>query len=182
VVREPLRVDGRGRDDQLQVRPASEQLLEQAEQEVDVERPLVRLVEDDRVVRREVPVALHLGQQDAVGHQLDQGVLADLVVEAHGVADGAAQRRAQLLGDPLGHRPRSQPARLGVPDHAADPTAELEADLRDLGGLAGPGLTGDDHHLVVPDGRGDVVAPLGDRQRLGEVDADRHGGLPPGQP
>ena len=48
-----------------------QQPLEVAEQEVDVEAALVRLVDDDRVVAAQQPVALDLGQQDAVGHQLD---------------------------------------------------------------------------------------------------------------
>ena len=65
------------------------------------------------------PVALQLGQQDAVGHQLDQRVVADLVGEPHLVADRVAQLGAQLLGDPLGHAAGRDPARLGVPDHAA---------------------------------------------------------------
>ena len=44
------RVDGGAGDDQLEVGPLRQQLPEVAEQEVDVEAPLVRLVDDDRVV------------------------------------------------------------------------------------------------------------------------------------
>ena len=69
-----VRVDGGRGDDQLEVRPPRQQLLEVAEQEVDVQAALVRLVDDDRVVAPQHPVALDLGQQDAVGHQLDQRV------------------------------------------------------------------------------------------------------------
>ena len=76
----------------------------------------------------------------------------------------------QLLGDPLGDRPGGDPARLGVPDHARDPAAQLQADLGQLGGLAGAGLAGDDHHLVVADRGGDVVLALADRQLLGVGD------------
>ena len=89
---EALGVDRRRGDDQLEVGAAGEQLLEVAEQEVDVEAALVRLVEDDRVVAAQHPVALDLGEQDAVGHELDQRVVADVVGEADLVADGA--RRA----------------------------------------------------------------------------------------
>jgi hypothetical protein len=74
VVGEPLRVDGGRRDDDLEVRTARQQPLQVAEQEVDVEAPLVRLVENDRVVPAQVTVPLQLGEQDAVGHDLDQGV------------------------------------------------------------------------------------------------------------
>ena len=143
---------------------ARQQLAQIAEQEVDVEAALVRLVEDQRVVAQQPAVALDLGEQDAVGHQLDQRAVAGLVGEPHGVADGVAERGAQFVGDALGDGAGGEPARLGVPDGAADAAAEFEADLRQLGGLARPGLAGDDDHLVVVDGRGDLVAPLADRQ------------------
>ena len=172
VLGEALRVDGGRGDDQLEVGPARQQPAQVAEQEVDVEAALVRLVDDDRVVLREHPVALELGQQDAVGHQLDPAGLRGPVGEAHLVADQVAELGAQLGGDPLGDRAGRDPARLGVPDQPAAlapaAAAELEADLGDLGGLARPGLAGDDDDLVVADGGGDVVAALGDRQ-LGRV-------------
>ena len=78
----------------------------------------MRLVDDDRVVAAQQPVALDLGQQDAVGHQLDQGGVADPVGEPDRVADRLADLGAEFLGDPLGDRPGRDPARLGVPDHA----------------------------------------------------------------
>jgi hypothetical protein len=87
VVGEALGVDGGRGDDQLQVRPAGEQAAEVAEQEVDVEAPLVGLVDDDGVVAAQQPVALDLGEQDPVGHHLDASVGADLVGEPDGVAD-----------------------------------------------------------------------------------------------
>jgi hypothetical protein len=168
VAREPLRVDRRRRDDQLEVGPAGQQLLEVAEQEVDVEAALVRLVDDQCVVSAEHPVVLDLGQQDAVGHHLDRGVLGGPVGEPDLVADRGAQLDAQLRGDPLGDGTGGDPARLGVPDRAADAAAELEADLRQLGGLARAGLAGDHDDLVVPDRGQDVVLAGGDRQ-LGRV-------------
>ena len=71
VVGKPLRVDrGRG-DDDLQLAPLQDQPVQIAEQEVDVERPLVSLIDDDRVVLVEPSVVLILRQQNPVGHQLD---------------------------------------------------------------------------------------------------------------
>ena len=61
---------GRG-DDELQVGPLRQQATDVADQKVDVQRPLVGLVDDDRVVLFQKPIALRFGQQDAVGHQLD---------------------------------------------------------------------------------------------------------------
>ena len=45
--------------------------LQHAEQEIDVETALVRLVDDQRVVAAQQPVVLQLAQQDAVRHHLD---------------------------------------------------------------------------------------------------------------
>ena len=179
---EPLGVDRRRGDDDLEVGAAGEQLREVAEDEVDVEAALVGLVDDQRVVAREGPVAGQLGEQDAVGHQLDQGVLADLVGEPDLVA-----RRSSPSSVPSSSairsatRARGQPPRLGVADHAGDAAAQVEADLGDLRGLTRAGLAGDDHDLVVADRGGDVVAAGGDGQGRGIGDA-RDGGAAGGQP
>ena len=182
---EALGVDRRGGDDDLEVRAPGEQLREVAQDEVDVEAALVGLVDDQGVVAREVPVAGQLGEQDAVRHQLDQGVLADLVGEAdlvaHDPGSTVAQLGAQLLGDAVGDRARGEPSRLGVADHAGDAAAQVETDLGDLRGLTRAGLAGDDHDLVVADRRGDVVAAGADGQRGGIGDAG-DGGAPGRQP
>ena len=138
---------------------ARQQLAQIPEQEVDVEAALVGLVEDEGVVAQQASVALDLGEQDAVGHQLDQRAVAGLVGEAHRVADGVAERGGQFVGDALSDGAGGEPARLGVPDCAADATAELQADLRQLGGLARTGLAGDDDDLVFGDRPRDLVAP-----------------------
>ncbi len=93
---EALGVDGGRRDDDLEVGALGEQPSQVAEQEVDVEAALVGLVDDDRVVAAERAVALDLGQQDAVGHELDHGVGPDLVGEAHRIADDAADLSCPL--------------------------------------------------------------------------------------
>ena len=82
MLRKPLRVNGCRGDDDLEVGAAPRQLFE-VTPEVDVEAALVRLVDDDRVVAAELAVTLHLGQQDAIGHHLDQGVATGVVGEAH---------------------------------------------------------------------------------------------------
>ena len=73
VLGEALGIDGGGGDDDLQVGPLRQDPLEVAEDEVDVEAALVGFVNDDGVVLAQQLVALDLGQQDAVGHQLDLG-------------------------------------------------------------------------------------------------------------
>lgn len=180
VAREALRVDGRRGDDDLQVRASGQQLGEIAEQEVDVETALVRLVDDDRVVGEQLAVGLDLGEQDAVRHELDEGRLrVHLVREADLPADGLTQRGVQLVGDALGDRTGRDPARLGVPDHAAHAAAQLQTDLGDLRRLAGPGLTGDDHDTVVAYRLQDRVLLLADGKLLGITDRGHTGATPP---
>ena len=79
-----------------------------------------------------------------------------------------SQLDAELVGDPLGHRARRDPARLRVTDQPLATSTDLQADLGQLGGLARPRLAGDDDDLVVADGRGDVVL-AGDDGQLGRV-------------
>ena len=168
VLGEPLRVDRRRGDDHLEVGTAGEQLLEVAEDEVDVQAALVRLVDDERVVPAQLAVALQLGEQDAVGHQLDQRAVADLVGEPDRVPDRLAELGAELLGDPLGDRARGQPARLRVPDHAA----RRRDRARGRSSGSGSSCRTRSHRRSTttwwsPDRRRDVVLELTDRQLLG---------------
>ena len=179
VGREPLRLDGRGGDDHLQVGPAGQELPQVPEEEVDVEAAFMGLVDDDRVVVAQQPVAGELAQQDAVGHQLDRGLRRDPVGEPDRVADGVAQLRLRLLRDALGDAAGGEAAGLGVADHAAHAAAELEADLRQLRRLPGAGLARQDDDLVLGDGPRDLFAPGADGQVLG-VDDGRHRPLPLG--
>ena len=164
VVGEPLGLDRCGGDDHLEVRPARQQLAQIAEQEVDVEAAFVGLIKDQSVVAQQLAIALHLGEQDPVGHQLDQRPVAGLVGEPHGVADGATQLDREFVGDPLRHRAGRQPSRLGVTDGAADTPSQFQADLGQLGGLAGTGLAGHHHHLVVANCCREFLAARADRQ------------------
>ncbi len=135
MLAEAFRVDrGRG-DDDLEIGTAGQQPLQVAKDEVDVQAALVSLVDDQRVVTQQPPVLLHLGQQDSVGHHLDEGVVAGLVGEPHLVADRRADLGAELVGDPLRHGAGRDPPRLGVADLAGDAAAKLQADLRQLRGF-----------------------------------------------
>src|SRR3546814_18940089 len=66
----------------LEIGTLRQDALEPAEQEVDVEAAFVRLVDDDRVVAVQQMIAAKLGEQDAVGHQLDHRALGDAAIEA----------------------------------------------------------------------------------------------------
>ena len=161
---EALGVDGRRGHDDLEVRALLQQLLEIAQQEIDVEAALVRLVDEDGVVGRQEAVGLDLRQQDAVGHELDRGALADVLVEAHLIADRAAEFGVQFLGHAPRHRARGDAARLGAADQAGGAAAGGQAQLGQLGGLARTGLAGDHHHRVLADQLDDALGFGRDRQ------------------
>ncbi len=168
MAREAVGVDRRGRDDQLQVRPPRQDFLQIAEQEVDVQAALVRLVDDQRVVRLQQRVGLRLREQDAVRHQLDGRARREIVGKAHLVADHLAERRAEFLGDPAAGRRGGQAPRLRMADQAraagAEAAAEIETDLRQLGGLARAGFAADDHDLMIGDRARNLVALARDGQ------------------
>ena len=133
------------------------------------------LIDNDGVVLIEEAVALHLGEQDAVGHKLDGGGLRDAVIEADGVANRLADLLVQFRGNAFSHGARCNTARLGMADESAPAAAQLEADLRDLGGLTRTGLTSDDDDLVVPNCLGDIVLAGGDGEGVGVGDGGNGG-------
>ncbi len=154
-------IDRRARDDELQVGPPGQQPAQVAEQEVDVQAALVRLVDDDRVVAAQQPVVLDLGQQQPVGQDAHPRVARRAVVEAHRVADLTPERHVHLERDPLGHGPRRDPPRLRMSDRGA---AQLDAELRELRRLPRPRLARDDDDLRRPDRLEQILAPGADRQ------------------
>ena len=141
-----------------------QQCLQVAEQEIDIQAAFVGFVDDDRVVALKKAVVLGFGQQDAIGHQFDQGIGIALVFETYLVTDQPAQRGAQLFGNPCCHAARGDPAWLGVGDQAVAATPQFQANLWQLGGLARTGFAGDHQHLVFGQGLLDFVTLGGDRQ------------------
>ena len=133
------------------------------------------LVDNDGVVLIEETIALHLGEQDAVGHELDGRGLRDAVIEADGVTNGLADFLVQFRSNAFSHGARCNTARLGMADEPAPAAAQLEADFRDLGGLTRTGLTSDDDDLVVPNGLGDIVLAGGDGEGVGVGDGGNGG-------
>jgi len=174
VLGKAVGVDGGRGHHHLQVRALGQNLLEVAQQEVDVQAAFVRLVDDQRVVGAQQGVGLRLGQQDAVRHQLDRGALLQRVLEAHLVAHHLAQRGVQFLGNALGHGAGRNPARLRVADQAAAHLAvgiglriqlappQRQGNLGQLRGLARAGLATDDDDLVALHGLHDFGAAAGD--------------------
>ncbi|MND85515.1 hypothetical protein D3C80_774430 [compost metagenome] len=78
----------------------------------------MRFIDDNRVVLHQQAILLDFGQQNTVGHQLDHGVIANMIAETHFVTDAAARLGLQLFGNTIRYRTRSQTTRLGVADQA----------------------------------------------------------------
>jgi hypothetical protein len=136
-----------------------------AEQKVNVQTALVRLVNNQRVVAAQSAVALGLGQQHAVSHELDLGLRRGAVTEADLVAD-------QLLLHPLGHGHRGNPARLGAANQLPfRAPACFQAHLGQLGGLAGAGVARNHHNLMGANGANNLVLAGSDGEFCWVVDA-----------
>ncbi|SIJ67977.1 Uncharacterised protein [Mycobacteroides abscessus subsp. abscessus] len=139
----------------------------------------MRLVDDDDLIVAQELVPRELGEEDAVGHHLDAGLVGDLRREADLIADRAAEVFAEFVGDALSDGACGDPPRLRVADHPLDAETKLEADLRQLRRLARTGLTGDDDDLVVADRLGDLILGRTDGQfrRVGDGDGVGRAGL-----
>ena len=167
---EALGIDGGGGDDDLEVRPPGQEVAQVAEQEVDIKAALMGLVDDQGVVLVEEAVLLDLRQQDAVGHQLDTGLRPHPVMETYLVAHQATGLAPQFLGNPAGQGAGRDTPRLGVADAPEDPPPQFQADLGQLGGLAGAGLAAQHHNLMAGDEVRHLGAALANRQLRWVVD------------
>ena len=183
VAGKALGVNRGGGDDELQIRPPGQDLLEVAQQKVNVQAALVGFVDDERVVSLEQRVGLRFGQQDAVGHQLHARAGREPVAETHLVAHHFAQRRLQLVGNAPGHaggcdaarlRVANQPpalARLGVQPAAP----QRQRHLGQLRGFARTGFAANDDDLMLLQRRLDFRAAgrNGQLRRKGDDGARR---------
>ena len=181
-----LGVDRGRRDDHLEVAPLGKQALQVAEQKVDVDRTLVRLVDDHRVVGAKHRIVLRLGEQNAVRHQLDGRAGRHRVGEADLVAHDFAGLGLELLGDALRDRACSNASRLRVRDHAVNAAPRHHGDFGKLRRLARTRLAADDHDAIVANSLGHLLAALR-HGKTGHEREGRHGvaallvGEPPGR-
>ncbi len=92
-------------------------------------------IDDQRVVGAEIPVVGQLGEQDAIGHQLNGAGIRDGVVEADLIAHQTTQRGVELIGNALGHGAGGNPPGLGVANAQLAAAAKIQTDLGQLGGF-----------------------------------------------
>ena len=176
VARKALRIDGRRGNDDFQIGTARQQLAQVAEQEIDIQAALVRLIDNDGVILQQQTILLNFRQQDAVSHQLHLRGVADLIVKAHFIADAAAERGFQLLGDAVGDGARRQTTRLRMADQPFNAASQRQTDFWQLSGFARAGFPGDNHYLMIADRLGDLLLLLTDRQVVGKGNFWRRGG------
>ncbi len=119
----PRRVDRRRRDNQLQIPPLRQQTFEISDQKIDIQRPLVGFVQNDRVVLVQICVALRFGQQNPIGHQFDIGLWRKRLGKPNLEPHVTPQWRGQFLGNPRRNASSSDSPRLRMTDEAVDPTA-----------------------------------------------------------
>ena len=149
---------------------AGQQPLQIPDQKIDVQRPLMGLVDDDRVIGPQVAIGLGFGQQDAVGHQFDERLGRGLVTEADFIRHPAVAAGPEFFGQPRRNTPGRQAPRLCVADHAAEAQAGFEAQLGQLRALAAAGLAANDHDLMLLNQPQNRVAMRRNRQIGGVLD------------
>jgi len=138
-LREPLRIERGGGDHDLQIGAPFQEPVQVAEDEVDVQRALVRFVDDEGVVFSQRGIAPRFRQENPVRHELDPCGVRGAILETDLEADLFAKRHAQFLRHPLRHRSRREPARLGAADPLPlDAASEFQRDLGKLCRFAGP--------------------------------------------
>src|ERR1017187_909026 len=125
-------VNRRRGDDEFEIAPLDEQRLQVTKQKINVQAAFVRLVNDDAVVFRKQRVALRLGQQNAVGHQLDVSLRAAAVIKTDGAADFAAPVDIQFLRNASRNGQRRHATRLRATNFCLDAQPRFQAHLGNL--------------------------------------------------
>ena len=172
--RDALHIQCRRGHDEFQIRPPRQQLLQHPEQQIDIERALMRLIDDDGVVTPQPGVGGQLRQQQPVGHQQQTRGVRRLIGEAHAKADAAPERLAHFLGDARGQGARREPPRLRVCDQGVEAAPQFQAVLRQLRALSRARIAGDDQYLIAAQRLHDGFAPRRDRQLRIVLESQRH--------
>ena len=109
-------IDRGRRDDDFQITALGDQPLDVPQQEINIQAPFMGFIDNQRVILFEQLIPAGFRKQHAIGEQFDPGTLADLVLEAHLIANQVAQLRLSLLSNPRCNRASRQTAWLGMSD------------------------------------------------------------------
>jgi len=167
-----LGVDRRRGDDDFELGPLVTKVAQMTEEKVDVERTLVRLVQDDRVVVTKHRVALHLGEQHAVGHELDDRVARRAVVETDFAANRPTPLDVEFLRHAFRNRQRRHAPRLSAGDRPALASPRRETHLGNLRGFPRTRFAREDDHLAGRDQIHDLPGATADGQVRRKIDAE----------
>ena len=139
----------------------------------------MRFIKNEHRVSPQHRVALDLGEQDAIRHELHACLAARVVTEAHFAADFTAPGNAELFGDAFGDAHGCHATRLGAADHALEvgmlthaATESFEAHLRKLRRFAGTRLTRQNDDLMPLNRRDDLFTAGRDGQIVRIADAE----------
>src|SRR5215471_4444360 len=103
-----------------------------AKQEINIQAPLMRLIDDDGVILREQWLALSLGEQNAIGHQFDVSFRTGPVVKADLTTHLPSPSDIQFVGNPSRYRQRRNATGLSAADFRFNSQTPFEAHFREL--------------------------------------------------
>mmetsp|Transcript_2444 Transcript_2444/g.7118 ORF Transcript_2444/g.7118 Transcript_2444/m.7118 type:complete len:297 (-) Transcript_2444:603-1493(-) len=153
----------------LHVRSAATQVLEQTEKDIGVDCPLVRLIQHERRIPPKVVVSKIFSHQHTIGHVLDYGLFGGNVLETDGISDLFTQRTAKLLGDTFGDGNGGHPSWLRTTNDAVLSNAHLRHVLRHLGRFTGTSFTNHNQNLILGDGAHELGLEAVDREAFALV-------------
>ena len=114
--RESSRVKSRGADHQPEVFPFLQNPVEITEQEINVKRTLMRLIDDQGVILSKQAIPLRFCEKDAIRHELYLCVLTDLFGKPDLIANKAPFSLSHFFCNPAGNTGSCQSTRLRTPD------------------------------------------------------------------
>ena len=121
-------------------------------------------------------VALHLVEQDSVGHHLDAALCRSVVGESDLITHLGPHIDTEFLREALGDTSRCDPAWLGVSDSAAaGATTQFETDLGQLRRLPRSRLARQNDDLMIANGRHDLLTAGRDGQVGGVLNGGHQG-------
>ena len=122
-----------------------------SQQEINIKRSLVGLVQNNDFVLFEIAIALGLGQQDAIGHQFDVGLWIGFVGKADLETDILPESLAEFLRNPRGDAASSDTSGLCVTNYPGTAVSCMQAELGKLRRFTRTGFPADDDHLMLVD-------------------------------
>ncbi|MBF0236948.1 MAG: hypothetical protein HQM12_04520 [SAR324 cluster bacterium] len=125
-----------GSDDQFQVWTFGQELFEVSQQKINVERSFMGFINDEGVIRIEKSVSLRFCQQDAICHELNEGVARNLIGKPYFIAHDIAGVSAQFTSHLSRNGGGRDTARLSATDFPEDTSSGFKTHFWNLGSFA----------------------------------------------